>query len=110
LGKKGDNMTTKIKQLVKDLKFLGNDGSNSGAPDSNLEKWYCDELKVYFISKKEAKTYYKEHLIQYTIDKINKSFGYERTAITQPTGKLCLLNQDGTIESYIKVSDLEIFI
>jgi hypothetical protein len=99
-------MTTKIKQLIKDLKFLGNNGSGSGAPDSNLEKWYCDELKVYFISKKEARTYYREHLLRHTMENINKNYGFEKIAITQPTGKLCLLNQDGTIEKYINTSDL----
>lgn len=41
------------------------------------------------------------------INQINKEYGYERVAIVKPNGKLAILNQDGTIQRYIKKSELK---
>jgi hypothetical protein len=42
-----------------------------------------------------------------TLNQINKQYGYERVAIVKPNGKLAILNQDGTIQRFIKKSELK---
>jgi hypothetical protein len=88
-------MTKLINQLLKDLSYRPNE-SNSGADEMSCEKWYCPTTKTWFLSKKEARAYYKDNLIEHVIKNVQKDFGGEDITINR-NGKIEATKNDNRV-------------
>jgi len=88
-------MTKLINQLIKDLSYRQNE-SNSGSDEMSQEKYYCSAMKIWFINKKEARSYYKDNLKDHIIRNVKKDFGGEDIIIKR-NGKIEATKNDNRV-------------
>jgi len=88
-------MTKLINQLLKNLSYRPNE-SNSGANEMSCEKWYCPTFKVWFINKKEARSYIKDNIKEYIINNVKRDFGGEDITIKR-NGKIEATKNDNRV-------------